>query len=245
MRHGERVRGAVVVGAGDLGRGDPHRALGRDVRGWPGPGAGRRARGGAGVAVARRARSAGSAGPARGRRRRRAAGPRPSWKWHDEHDWALKSGPSPSRPSVEAGAVTQFSLKKLLPTAKCGAAGRRGRAPAGRRRRAGASTVASPPWRPSSRRVGRRGRRRPRHGVVRRRCRARADAARERRATARGVAAPQRHADSPARPPQDGQISRLICSRGAGQLGDGVALGLEALDELEHLAGPSRRRRPG
>ena len=43
---------------------------------------------------------------------------RPSRKWHDEHDWALKSGPSPSRPSVEAGAVTQLSLKKLLPTAK-------------------------------------------------------------------------------------------------------------------------------
>ena len=43
---------------------------------------------------------------------------RPSWKWHDEHDWALKIGPSPSRPSVDAGAVTQLSLKKLLPTEK-------------------------------------------------------------------------------------------------------------------------------
>ena len=43
---------------------------------------------------------------------------RPSWKWQDEQDWALNVGPRPSRPDVDAGAVTQLSLKKLLPTAK-------------------------------------------------------------------------------------------------------------------------------
>ena len=36
--------------------------------------------------------------------------------WHDEHAWALSSGPSPSLASVEAGAVTQFWVKKLSPT---------------------------------------------------------------------------------------------------------------------------------
>ena len=42
---------------------------------------------------------------------------RPSRVWQEEHDWALKVGPSPSRASVEAGAVTQFWVKKLSPTA--------------------------------------------------------------------------------------------------------------------------------
>src|SRR5438445_13401870 len=43
---------------------------------------------------------------------------RPSLKWQAEHERALKSGPNPSRPAVEAGAVTQFWLKKELPTKK-------------------------------------------------------------------------------------------------------------------------------
>ena len=43
---------------------------------------------------------------------------RPSSIWHDEHDWALKVGPRPSLASVEAGAVTQFWVKKLSPTSK-------------------------------------------------------------------------------------------------------------------------------
>ena len=66
--------------------------------------------------------------------RRRAARPRPSLKWHDEHDWALNVGPRPSRPVVDAGAVTQLSLKKLLPTANARRS-RRGRASAMRERR--------------------------------------------------------------------------------------------------------------
>ena len=69
----------------------------------------------------RRARSAGSAGPRSGSSASAGGWARPSRKWHDEHDWALKSGPSPSRPSVDDGAVTQLSLKKLLPTAKVAA----------------------------------------------------------------------------------------------------------------------------
>ena len=80
---------------------------------------------------------------------------RPSRKWHDEQDWALKSGPSPSRPSVDAGAVTQLSLKKLLPTAnvrRCSPS-RPGtgwaKAPV-----PNTSTVASPPWSASSCAVG-------------------------------------------------------------------------------------------
>jgi hypothetical protein len=36
--------------------------------------------------------------------------------WQDEQDWVLKVGPRPSRPAVDAGAVTQLSLKKLFPT---------------------------------------------------------------------------------------------------------------------------------
>jgi hypothetical protein len=37
-------------------------------------------------------------------------------KWQPEHARALKTGPSPSRPSVDAGAITQFELKNELPT---------------------------------------------------------------------------------------------------------------------------------
>ena len=44
--------------------------------------------------------------------------PRPSRRWHEEHDSALNVGPSPSLAVVDAGAVTQFWRKKLLPTAK-------------------------------------------------------------------------------------------------------------------------------
>ena len=93
--------------------------------------------------------------------RRRAAGRGRRWKWHDEHDCALKSGPSPSRPSVDAGAVTQLSLKKLLPTAKvrrCSPVEARARA-ARTRRVPATSTVASPPCAGQLGR-GRRGRRR-------------------------------------------------------------------------------------
>ena len=42
--------------------------------------------------------------------------PRPSSTWHDEQAWALNIGPSPSRASVDAGAVTQFWLNRLSPT---------------------------------------------------------------------------------------------------------------------------------
>ena len=43
---------------------------------------------------------------------------RPSSVWQEEQDCALKVGPSPSRASVEDGAVTQFWVKKLSPTSK-------------------------------------------------------------------------------------------------------------------------------
>src|ERR1051326_4955224 len=43
---------------------------------------------------------------------------RPSLKWQAEHERALKSGPRPSRPAVELGATTQFSLKNEWPTKK-------------------------------------------------------------------------------------------------------------------------------
>ncbi len=45
--------------------------------------------------------------------------PRPSSTWHDEQAWALNVGPRPSRASVDAGAVTQFLVKKLSPTSNC------------------------------------------------------------------------------------------------------------------------------
>jgi hypothetical protein len=76
--------------------------------------------------------------------------PRPSRKWHDEHDWALKTGPSPSRPSVDAGAVTQLSLKKLFPTANArrSSGDSVGRASPNALEEA-SNTVASPPERAS------------------------------------------------------------------------------------------------
>src|SRR5258707_619574 len=43
---------------------------------------------------------------------------RPSRRWQEEQERALKRGPRPSRPEVEAGATTQFSLKKEWPTKK-------------------------------------------------------------------------------------------------------------------------------
>jgi len=44
--------------------------------------------------------------------------PRPSLTWQFWQAFVLKRGPSPSRASVEAGAVTQGLRKKLLPTLK-------------------------------------------------------------------------------------------------------------------------------
>ena len=144
----------------DLHGGDPQRALHRHAADGPvlqldaEVAVGRRG------CRPRRARSAGSAARARDRRRPAGGWARPSRKWHDEHDWALNSGPSPSRPSVEAGAVTQLSLKKLLPTAKSrrcwlsrpGTGWAKAPLPA-------ISTVASPPWSASSWSVGGVGRR--------------------------------------------------------------------------------------
>ena len=106
-----------------------------------------RSRWGIGPPVSSRTLSADQQARARGRPASAGGWARPSRKWHEEHDWALKSGPSPSRPSVEAGAVTQLSLKKLLPTAKSrrcwlsrpGTGWAKAPLPA-------ISTVASPPW---------------------------------------------------------------------------------------------------
>ena len=76
--------------------GDQHPTLGRRRRGWRGPGAGRR----------RSVRGPGSpSGPMPGTESRSSSpsvesssgpdggAPRPSSRWHDEHDWALKVGP--------------------------------------------------------------------------------------------------------------------------------------------------------
>ena len=102
---------------GALGGGDPDARPRRARRGSRGPGAGRRRRVGTGRRRVAGTLSRSSRPARRGRSGRSAGAPRPSLKWHDEHDWALKVGPRPSRPVVDAGAVTQLSLKKLLPTA--------------------------------------------------------------------------------------------------------------------------------
>ena len=74
------------------------------------------------------------------------ARPRPSLKWQPAQERALKSGPSPSRAVVEAGAVTQFWLKKELPTKKSSPCSRV-RPGAGRLKASGvvSKTVAAPP----------------------------------------------------------------------------------------------------
>ena len=43
---------------------------------------------------------------------------RPSNVWHEAHAVALNVGPRPSRLVVDAGAITQFWVKKLSPTSK-------------------------------------------------------------------------------------------------------------------------------
>ena len=72
--------------------------------------------------------------------------PRPSLKWQPAQERALNSGPSPSRAVVEAGAVTQFWLKKELPTKKSNPCWR-GRPGTGRLKASGvvSKTVAAPP----------------------------------------------------------------------------------------------------
>ena len=42
----------------------------------------------------------------------------PSCEWQEEQEMALCVGPRPSLPSVLAGAVTQFWVKKLSPISK-------------------------------------------------------------------------------------------------------------------------------
>ena len=115
----QRVRRAVAVRAGDARTSTTTRpSAGR--RGRRGPGAGRRRPGcGAGPPVCASRRAPKAAGAARARRvvaGGSGGAPRPSRMWHDEHDWAFKIGPRPSRASVDAGAVTQFRVKKLSPT---------------------------------------------------------------------------------------------------------------------------------
>src|SRR5215510_10371118 len=72
--------------------------------------------------------------------------PRPSLKWQPLHDRALKSGPRPSRPATDAGAMTQLRLKNELPTKnddRCSS--RRFRAGSEKALRELSKTVPSPP----------------------------------------------------------------------------------------------------
>ena len=138
--------------------------------------------------------------------------PRPSSTWHDEHAWALNIGPSPSRASVDAGAVTQFLVKKLSPISN------RRRSSVGQVRRREGERV---PRRHVARRVA------AEVGVAARRRRRRRTRRRSRRQ--RGRAASDRRSTS--------DLDRDAEGVGGGD--DPVGLGLERLDAGEH-AGPAR-----
>src|SRR5262245_54859591 len=72
--------------------------------------------------------------------------PRPSLKWQEEQELALKVGPSPSCPVVEEGAVTQPRLNMELPTKKRSRReSRRLRAESEYERSPVSKTVVSPP----------------------------------------------------------------------------------------------------